>query len=167
MTPPLPLDTAVLSLPDSCCEEEMWHEFWVRMSHFHKSIAALHGLLWCHFSTCFVKLYRCNSCHLLSIIQQDITVYEKEKDIISVVSGPSYCAINKTYQLFFPLFWIVWDIEGCKMVCFILKCRQLVAVCDEILNSCPEALLTHTAQLESVDLVPVSPGDQLVRPSCP
>ncbi|XP_039994115.1 connector enhancer of kinase suppressor of ras 1 isoform X2 [Xiphias gladius] len=55
---------------------------------------------------------------------KDTTVYEKEKDIISV-------------------------------------CRQLVALCDEILNSSPEALLTHTAQLESVDLVPVSPGDQL------
>ncbi|KAG8013313.1 Connector enhancer of kinase suppressor of ras 1 [Nibea albiflora] len=40
-------------------------------------------------------------------------------------------------------------------------CRQLVSVCDEILNSSPEGLLTHTAQLESVDLVPVSPGDQL------
>lgn len=44
------------------------------------------------------------------------------------------------------------------------QCRQLVAVCDEILNCSPETLLTHTAQLESVDLVPVSPGDQLVRP---
>uniref|UniRef100_A0A3P8YHJ3 Connector enhancer of kinase suppressor of Ras 1 n=1 Tax=Esox lucius TaxID=8010 RepID=A0A3P8YHJ3_ESOLU len=41
------------------------------------------------------------------------------------------------------------------------KCRQLVAVCDEILTCCPEDLLAHTAQLESVDLVPVSPGDQL------
>ncbi|CAB1334914.1 unnamed protein product, partial [Coregonus sp. 'balchen'] len=40
-------------------------------------------------------------------------------------------------------------------------CRQLEAVCDEILNCSPEALLTHTAQLESVDLVPVSPGDHL------
>ncbi|XP_046903230.1 connector enhancer of kinase suppressor of ras 1 [Hypomesus transpacificus] len=40
-------------------------------------------------------------------------------------------------------------------------CRQLVAVCDDILCSCPNALLTHTAQLESVDLVPVSPGDNL------
>ncbi|XP_027130995.1 connector enhancer of kinase suppressor of ras 1 isoform X2 [Larimichthys crocea] len=40
-------------------------------------------------------------------------------------------------------------------------CRQLVSVCDEILNSSPEELLSHTAQLESVDLVPVSPGDQL------
>lgn len=40
-------------------------------------------------------------------------------------------------------------------------CRQLVAVCDDILSSCPEALLTQTAQLESVDLVPVSPGDHL------
>ncbi|KAM6912144.1 connector enhancer of kinase suppressor of ras 1 [Xenentodon cancila] len=40
-------------------------------------------------------------------------------------------------------------------------CRQLVAVCDEILSSSPEALLTHTTRLESVDLVPVSPDDQL------
>ncbi|XP_033498466.1 connector enhancer of kinase suppressor of ras 1 [Epinephelus lanceolatus] len=40
-------------------------------------------------------------------------------------------------------------------------CRQLVSVCDEILNCSPEKLLTHTAQLESVDLVPVAPGDQL------
>lgn len=45
-----------------------------------------------------------------------------------------------------------------------LQCRQLVAVCDEILSSSPESLLTHTAQLESVDLVPVAPGDQLVKP---
>ncbi|XP_070777003.1 connector enhancer of kinase suppressor of ras 1 [Enoplosus armatus] len=58
------------------------------------------------------------------IVHKDTTVYEKEKDIISV-------------------------------------CRQLVAVCDDILNSSPEALLVHSAQLESVDLVPVSPGDQL------
>ncbi|XP_075874011.1 connector enhancer of kinase suppressor of ras 1 isoform X3 [Nelusetta ayraudi] len=58
------------------------------------------------------------------IVHKDNTVYDKERDIISV-------------------------------------CRQLVAVCDEILNSSPETLLTHTAQLESVDLVPVSPGDQL------
>uniref|UniRef100_A0A8D0AQM3 Connector enhancer of kinase suppressor of Ras 1 n=1 Tax=Sander lucioperca TaxID=283035 RepID=A0A8D0AQM3_SANLU len=58
------------------------------------------------------------------IVHKDTTVYEKEKDIISV-------------------------------------CRQLVSMCDEILNSSPEALLTHTAQLESFDLVPVSPGDQL------
>ncbi|XP_029982935.1 connector enhancer of kinase suppressor of ras 1 isoform X2 [Sphaeramia orbicularis] len=43
----------------------------------------------------------------------------------------------------------------------IAVCRQLVVVCDEILNSSPETLLTHTAQLESVDLVPVSPGDHL------
>ncbi|XP_028995438.1 connector enhancer of kinase suppressor of ras 1 [Betta splendens] len=40
-------------------------------------------------------------------------------------------------------------------------CRQLVAVCDEILNSGSEALLANSAQLQSVDLVPVSPGDQL------
>ncbi|CAJ1073448.1 connector enhancer of kinase suppressor of ras 1 isoform X1 [Xyrichtys novacula] len=37
----------------------------------------------------------------------------------------------------------------------------MVAVCDEILNSSSESFLTHTAELESVDLVPVSPGDQL------
>lgn len=46
-----------------------------------------------------------------------------------------------------------------------LQCRQLVSVCDEILNSSPDGLLTRTAQLERVDLVPVSPGDQLVRPT--
>uniref|UniRef100_A0A3Q3EFY5 Connector enhancer of kinase suppressor of Ras 1 n=1 Tax=Labrus bergylta TaxID=56723 RepID=A0A3Q3EFY5_9LABR len=40
-------------------------------------------------------------------------------------------------------------------------CRQMVAVCDEILNSSSNSFLTHTAQLESVDLVPVAPGDQL------
>ncbi|XP_016372287.1 connector enhancer of kinase suppressor of ras 1-like isoform X3 [Sinocyclocheilus rhinocerous] len=40
-------------------------------------------------------------------------------------------------------------------------CRQLVAVCDEILTETPLPLLTHTAQLESVDLVPSSPGDQV------
>uniref|UniRef100_A0A674A2N9 Connector enhancer of kinase suppressor of Ras 1 n=1 Tax=Salmo trutta TaxID=8032 RepID=A0A674A2N9_SALTR len=46
-------------------------------------------------------------------------------------------------------------------ICLSRQCRQLEAVCDEILNCSPEALLTHTAQLESVDLVPVSPGDHL------
>ncbi|XP_053192218.1 connector enhancer of kinase suppressor of ras 1 [Scomber japonicus] len=66
-----------------------------------------------------------NFCRELGgIVHKDITVYEKEKDIISV-------------------------------------CRQLVAVCDEILSSSPEAFLTHTAQLQSVDLVPASPGDEL------
>ncbi|XP_070698360.1 connector enhancer of kinase suppressor of ras 1 [Pempheris klunzingeri] len=59
-----------------------------------------------------------------AIVHKDTTVYEKEKDIISI-------------------------------------CRQVVLVCDEILNSSSEAVLTHSAQLESVDLVPVSPGDQL------
>ncbi|XP_074547514.1 connector enhancer of kinase suppressor of ras 1 [Halichoeres trimaculatus] len=57
-------------------------------------------------------------------VHKETSVYEKEKDIISV-------------------------------------CRQMVAVCDEILNCSSEAFLTHTAQLESVDLVPLSPGDQL------
>ncbi|XP_045570195.1 connector enhancer of kinase suppressor of ras 1 isoform X2 [Salmo salar] len=57
-------------------------------------------------------------------VHKDSTVYEKEKDIISI-------------------------------------CRQLVAVCDEILYCSPEALLTHTAQLERVDLVPVFDGDHL------
>ncbi|XP_015235498.1 PREDICTED: connector enhancer of kinase suppressor of ras 1 [Cyprinodon variegatus] len=61
---------------------------------------------------------------LSEIVHKDTTVYEKEKDIISV-------------------------------------CRQLVEVCDEILSSSSDSLLTHTAQLESVDLVPASPGDQL------
>ncbi|XP_077095805.1 connector enhancer of kinase suppressor of ras 1 isoform X2 [Siphateles boraxobius] len=40
-------------------------------------------------------------------------------------------------------------------------CRQLVAVCDEILTVTPITLLTHTAQLESVELVPASPGDHV------
>lgn len=40
-------------------------------------------------------------------------------------------------------------------------CRQLVAVCDEILTVSPLPLLTHTTQLESVDLVPASPGDHV------
>ncbi|XP_076151676.1 connector enhancer of kinase suppressor of ras 1 isoform X2 [Alosa pseudoharengus] len=57
-------------------------------------------------------------------VQKDITIYEKEKDIISI-------------------------------------CRQLVAVCDEILTGSPDALLSHTTRLESVDLVPSDPGDQL------
>ncbi|XP_068608003.1 connector enhancer of kinase suppressor of ras 1 [Brachionichthys hirsutus] len=69
------------------------------------------------------NIFRCCK-ELGDIVQKDITVCEKEKDIISV-------------------------------------CRQLVAVCDEILTSSSEALLTNTAQLESVDLVPVSPGHQL------
>uniref|UniRef100_A0A3B5L6A0 Connector enhancer of kinase suppressor of Ras 1 n=1 Tax=Xiphophorus couchianus TaxID=32473 RepID=A0A3B5L6A0_9TELE len=60
----------------------------------------------------------------LFCLLNDSTVYEKEKDIISV-------------------------------------CRQLVEVCDEILNSSSDSLLTHTAQLESVNLVPATLGDQL------
>ncbi|XP_034163946.2 connector enhancer of kinase suppressor of ras 1 isoform X1 [Pangasianodon hypophthalmus] len=39
--------------------------------------------------------------------------------------------------------------------------RQLVAICDEVLSAAPEAVLTHTSQLQSVDLVPVLPGEQL------
>ncbi|XP_038585095.1 connector enhancer of kinase suppressor of ras 1 [Micropterus salmoides] len=74
------------------------------------------------YSTCKNIFTYCRE--LGDIVHKDTTVYEKEKDIISV-------------------------------------CRQLLVVCDEILNSSPEPLLTHTAQLESVDLVPVSPGDQL------
>ncbi|XP_077394231.1 connector enhancer of kinase suppressor of ras 1 [Festucalex cinctus] len=67
-----------------------------------------------------------SQCKELGMIVQKkrTSVYEKEKDIISV-------------------------------------CRQLVVVCDEILSCKPEALLTNTTQLESVDLVPTSPGDQL------
>lgn len=49
--------------------------------------------------------------------------------------------------------------------CLLPQCRQVTAACDDILTSSPEALLTHTAQLESVDLVPVSPGDKLVKPT--
>uniref|UniRef100_A0A3B5LEQ7 Connector enhancer of kinase suppressor of Ras 1 n=1 Tax=Xiphophorus couchianus TaxID=32473 RepID=A0A3B5LEQ7_9TELE len=62
--------------------------------------------------------------NVIELITSDSTVYEKEKDIISV-------------------------------------CRQLVEVCDEILNSSSDSLLTHTAQLESVNLVPATLGDQL------
>uniref|UniRef100_W5ME50 Connector enhancer of kinase suppressor of Ras 1 n=1 Tax=Lepisosteus oculatus TaxID=7918 RepID=W5ME50_LEPOC len=40
-------------------------------------------------------------------------------------------------------------------------CRKLVAICDDVLSSCPENLLNHTTSLESVDLVPASPGDNL------
>nr|XP_015825365.2 connector enhancer of kinase suppressor of ras 1 isoform X1 [Nothobranchius furzeri] len=43
----------------------------------------------------------------------------------------------------------------------IVICRQVVEICDGILRSVPETILTQTAQLESVDLVPVSPGDYL------
>uniref|UniRef100_A0A8C9VGR8 Connector enhancer of kinase suppressor of Ras 1 n=1 Tax=Scleropages formosus TaxID=113540 RepID=A0A8C9VGR8_SCLFO len=59
-----------------------------------------------------------------AVVQKEATVYEKEKDIISI-------------------------------------CRRLVAVCDDILSNTPEFLLDHTAHLESVHLVPVSPGEQL------
>ncbi|TRY99326.1 hypothetical protein DNTS_029691 [Danionella cerebrum] len=57
-------------------------------------------------------------------VHKETTVFEKEKDIISI-------------------------------------CRQLVVVCDEILNVSPSSLLIHTAQLESIDLVPASPGDHV------
>ncbi|XP_015204668.2 connector enhancer of kinase suppressor of ras 1 isoform X1 [Lepisosteus oculatus] len=40
-------------------------------------------------------------------------------------------------------------------------CRKLVAICDDVLSSCPENLLNHTTSLESVDLVPASTGDNL------
>ncbi|XP_052009979.1 connector enhancer of kinase suppressor of ras 1-like isoform X2 [Xyrauchen texanus] len=43
----------------------------------------------------------------------------------------------------------------------IVICRQLVSVCDEILTVSPLSLLTHTAQLESIDLDPTSPGDHV------
>ncbi|XP_072545011.1 connector enhancer of kinase suppressor of ras 1 [Salminus brasiliensis] len=59
-----------------------------------------------------------------TIVHKDITVFEKEKDIIAIS-------------------------------------RQLVAICDEIFTGVPEAVLTHNAQLHSVDLVPISPGEQL------
>ncbi|KAL4624164.1 connector enhancer of kinase suppressor of ras 1 isoform X1 [Arapaima gigas] len=59
-----------------------------------------------------------------TVVQKEVTVYEKEKDIISI-------------------------------------CRQLVAVCDDILSNSPESLLDHTPHLESVHLVPISPGEHL------
>ncbi|XP_026160614.1 connector enhancer of kinase suppressor of ras 1 isoform X2 [Mastacembelus armatus] len=78
-----------------------------------------------HLSGCSTSKNIFTYCRELGeIVHKDTSVYEKEKDIISV-------------------------------------CRQLVSVCDEILSSSPEALLTHSAELESVDLVPASPGDQL------
>ncbi|KAF5895324.1 connector enhancer of kinase suppressor of ras 1 [Clarias magur] len=40
--------------------------------------------------------------------------------------------------------------------------RQLVAICDDVLSAAPEDVLSHTPQLQSVDLVPVLPGEQLV-----
>ncbi|CAL8289666.1 unnamed protein product [Gadus morhua 'NCC'] len=40
-------------------------------------------------------------------------------------------------------------------------CRQLVAVCDEILESSPSEVLNNSVQLETVDLVPASPADHL------
>ncbi|MBN3297717.1 CNKR1 kinase, partial [Amia calva] len=43
----------------------------------------------------------------------------------------------------------------------ISSCRKIVAICDEILISSPPTLLNHTATLESVDLVPASPGETL------
>ncbi|XP_072313969.1 connector enhancer of kinase suppressor of ras 1 [Eucyclogobius newberryi] len=65
------------------------------------------------------------SCRQLGeIVNNDSTVFEKEKDIISVG-------------------------------------RQLVSVCDDILKSSSEWLLSHTAELESVHLVPAAPGDAL------
>ncbi|XP_053366431.1 connector enhancer of kinase suppressor of ras 1 [Clarias gariepinus] len=40
--------------------------------------------------------------------------------------------------------------------------RQLVAICDDVLSAAPKDVLSHTPQLQSVDLVPVLPGEQLV-----
>lgn len=60
----------------------------------------------------------------LIIHKHENTVFEKEKDIISVS-------------------------------------RHLESLCDDIQSSAPESLLTHTAQLQSVELVPVAPEDQL------
>lgn len=65
------------------------------------------------------------SCRQLGeIVHNDSTVYEKERDIISV-------------------------------------CKQLLLVSDDILKSSSELLLSHTAELESVHLVPAAPGDRL------
>ncbi|KAJ8289478.1 hypothetical protein GJAV_G00001750 [Gymnothorax javanicus] len=85
----------------------------------------LNRYLFSQFSGCSASrdvIFHCRE--LGAIAHKDITVYEKEKDIISI-------------------------------------CRRLVAICDEILSTTPESLLNHTAHLESVDLVPATPGDQL------
>uniref|UniRef100_A0AAY4AA21 Connector enhancer of kinase suppressor of Ras 1 n=1 Tax=Denticeps clupeoides TaxID=299321 RepID=A0AAY4AA21_9TELE len=42
-----------------------------------------------------------------------------------------------------------------------VSCRQLMVVCEEILSNSPEDVLSHTSQLESVELVPACPGDKL------
>lgn len=91
-------------------------------------------------------------CCVVWLVQQDSTAYEKEKDIISVVSRPPPSPLSLSSR---P--------HLCE--CLLLQCRQVTAACDDILTSSPEALLTHTAQLESVDLVPASPGDKLVKPT--
>ncbi|KAJ3613428.1 hypothetical protein NHX12_019677 [Muraenolepis orangiensis] len=59
-----------------------------------------------------------------TIVHENNSVYEKEKEIIPI-------------------------------------CRQLVAVCDNILESSPSEVLSNTVQLESVDLVPASTDDHL------
>lgn len=41
-------------LRDSSCEEEMGHEFWLSLSHFHKSMALAFRLM-CHFVTPLLK----------------------------------------------------------------------------------------------------------------
>ncbi|XP_039595219.1 connector enhancer of kinase suppressor of ras 1 [Polypterus senegalus] len=43
----------------------------------------------------------------------------------------------------------------------ISTCKQLVSICDAILNTHSEELLKQTAQLHAVELIPVSPGDSL------
>ncbi|XP_058853521.1 connector enhancer of kinase suppressor of ras 2-like isoform X2 [Acipenser ruthenus] len=40
-------------------------------------------------------------------------------------------------------------------------CKQLVDICDSILKNSSESLLNHTANLESVGLIPVAPGENL------
>ncbi|XP_041090088.1 connector enhancer of kinase suppressor of ras 2-like isoform X3 [Polyodon spathula] len=40
-------------------------------------------------------------------------------------------------------------------------CKQMVGICDSILRNSSESLLNHTANLESVELIPVAPGDNL------
>ncbi|KAK3537504.1 hypothetical protein QTP70_012133 [Hemibagrus guttatus] len=39
--------------------------------------------------------------------------------------------------------------------------RQLVAICDDVLSAATEDILNHTSLVQIVDLVPVSPGEQL------
>ncbi|RXM97063.1 Connector enhancer of kinase suppressor of ras 1, partial [Acipenser ruthenus] len=50
-------------------------------------------------------------------------------------------------------------LEAVELLCSL--CKQLVDICDSILKNSSESLLNHTANLESVGLIPVAPGENL------